>query len=91
MSRDAPVEIASNADLLRVIDEVHRTQRLRPVSRHHEPIAVVSPVRPRRAAKRPSEADLAATRASAGAWQGLVDVAQFKRANRRQKLIASSS
>jgi hypothetical protein len=82
------VEITDNADLLRVVEEVRRTKRPCVLSRDHEPIAVISPVRKATRARQPSEADLAATRSAAGGWKGLVDVVTFKRENRRQKRIA---
>ena len=89
MSSNAPVEITTNADLLHLIEEVSRTGQTRTVSRDREPIVVISPVPRRARARRPSAADLAATRAAAGAWKGVVDVAKFKRENRRQKLVST--
>jgi hypothetical protein len=91
MSSEAPVEITTNTDLLRVIEEVSQTRRPRIVSRDHEPVAVISPVRKHSSPRRPSGADIAATQAAAGAWRGLVDVARFKRENRRQKLVSTRS
>jgi len=88
MSSEARVEINDNPDLLRVVEEVHRTKRPCILSRDHEPIAVISPVRKAARAREPSAADLAATRSAAGAWKGLVDVPTFKRENRRQKRVA---
>jgi hypothetical protein len=88
MSGEAHVEITDNPDLLRVVEEVRRTKRPCVLSRDHEPIAVISPVRKFSSTRQPSEADLVATRSAAGAWKGLVDVAGFKRENRRQKRIA---
>jgi hypothetical protein len=87
MSGEARVEITDNADLLRVIEEVHRTRRPCIVSRDSEPLALVSPIRSRRGSRQPSAADLAATRSAAGAWKGVVDVPRFKRDNRRHKMI----
>jgi hypothetical protein len=89
MTREAPIEVTSNTDLLRLIEEVSRTNRPKTLSRGNEPIVVVSPVRKRRAGKSPSAEDIAATKASAGAWRGLVDVERFKEENRRQKLVAT--
>ena len=47
--------------------------------RDSEDIAVVMPLRKRRAPKQPSPADIEATLASAGGWKGLVDVEELKR------------
>jgi hypothetical protein len=87
MSGEARVEITDDVDLLRVVEEVRRTKRPAILSRDHEPIAVISPVRKATRTGPPSEADLAATYSAAGGWKGLVDVAAFKRENRRQKRI----
>jgi hypothetical protein len=89
MTREAPVEITNNTDLLRLIEEVSRTNRPKTLCRGSEPIVVVSPVRKRRAAKLPSADDIAATMASAGGWRDLVDVERFKEDNRRQKLVST--
>src|SRR3954453_23945543 len=74
MRGEAHVEITDNPDLLRVVEEVRRTKRSCVLSRNHEPIAVIRPVRKAARAQQPSAADLAATRSAAGAWKGLVDV-----------------
>jgi hypothetical protein len=66
MSSEARVEITNNADLLRVVEEVSRARRRCILSRDHEPIVVVSPVRKRRSAERPTEADIAVTQSAAG-------------------------
>ena len=89
MTREAPVEITNNTDLLRIIEEVSRTNRPRMLSRGNEPIVVVSPARKPRAVRLPSAEDIAATIASAGGWRGLVDVERFKEDNRRQKLVST--
>jgi hypothetical protein len=88
MRGEVHVEITDDLDLREVVEDVRRTQRPCILSRDHEPIATISPVRKASRARVPSEADLAAARSAAGGWQGAVDVPRFKRENRRQKLIS---
>ncbi len=79
MVRETIVDITNIPELLRLAEEVQATNSRRVLRRDSEDIAVLMPLRKRRAAKRPSPADVEATLSSAGGWKGLVDVEELKR------------
>ncbi len=79
MAREIQVDVTGTPDLLRLAEEVSATRTPRILSRDHEPLAVVVPIIKTRRGSTPSDADLAATLASAGAWKGLVDAEALKR------------
>jgi hypothetical protein len=79
MVRETIVDVTNNPELLRLAEEVHATNSRRVLRRDSEDIAVLMPLRKRRAAKRPSPSDIEATLSSSGGWQGLVDVEELKR------------
>jgi hypothetical protein len=89
MSSEAPIEITTNADLLRVIDEVHRTRKARTLSHDGEPIVMVVPVKTRAAKRRVSAQDYEAFLSSFGSWNGVVDVNKFLADNERSRSIAA--
>ena len=66
-------------DLLRVAEHVRATSERLVLTRDNEPIAAVVPVKPRRRAAAPTAADIAASKAAAGGWRGLVDARRLKR------------
>jgi hypothetical protein len=75
------IDVSTMPDLARLAEEVARTRTTRILQRGDEDIAVLSPARPKRRlkGKRVSEADIAASRAAAGSWKGLVDTERLKR------------
>ncbi|HEY7064299.1 MAG TPA: hypothetical protein VII06_22675 [Chloroflexota bacterium] len=79
MAREIDVDVTNAPELLRLAEEVQATKTPRVLSRDHEPLAAVVPIARRRRNASPSEADLAAALASAGAWKGLVDTEALKR------------
>jgi hypothetical protein len=75
------VDISAVPELLRIAEEVRRTNEPQILSRANEAIAVVAPLRaaPRpRSARRGSQADHEAFLAAAGGWKDLLDAEQFK-------------
>jgi hypothetical protein len=79
MAREIQIDITDTPELLRLAEEVNVTRTPRILSRDDEPLAVVVPITRHRRGRAPSDADLAATLASAGAWKGLVDAGALKR------------
>jgi hypothetical protein len=73
------MDVSSAPELLRLAEEVRASNTPRVLSRADEPLAMVIPIRPRRAPWRPSPDDIAATISSAGAWKGRVDAEELKR------------
>lgn len=79
------IDISDNPDLLRLAEEVRKSQTPRVLRRDNEDIAVVMPVAS--SARHPStsavrtrtEADREAFLAAAGGWKDLVDTEQLKR------------
>jgi hypothetical protein len=75
-----PIDITNSPELLQLAEEVRASKEARVLMRDSEELAVVVPLsaRPkkRRNHRKPA-ADLAAFRASAGGWKGLVDVDKF--------------
>jgi len=73
------IDITDVPDILRLAEEVSRSNQPRILQRAGEDLAVVLPVgsRPKRRRGAKTEAELAAFRASAGGWKGLVDTDQF--------------
>jgi hypothetical protein len=79
MVRGTQIDVSGSPELLRLAEEVRATNTPRVLSRDHEPLAVVVPIRERLAPKQLSPEDIAATLSSAGAWKGLVDAEELKR------------
>jgi len=79
MVRGTQIDVSGSPELLRLAEEVRATNTPRVLSRDHEPLAVVVPIRKRVSPKQPSPEDIAATLSSAGAWKGLVDAEALKR------------
>ena len=77
MAREMKVDVTNAPELLRLAEQVRTSKQPYVLSRGDEPIAVVSPVTKRRM-RGPTQADLAATLSSAGAWKGLVDAEALK-------------
>jgi antitoxin (DNA-binding transcriptional repressor) of toxin-antitoxin stability system len=73
------VDSADAPDLLSLAEQVRSTGQRLVLRRHNEPIAAVVPVRRRSPCFRPSPADIAASKAAAGGWKGLVDSRKLKR------------
>lgn len=82
LARPIDISTLSPADLLRVVEEVRTTKEPRVLERDSEPVAMLTPLPTRRRGHRTSSPDavLAAVRATAGAWKGLVDGEQLKKA-----------
>ncbi len=72
-------DITNAPDLLRLAEEVRATREPCVLRRADEDIAVVVPVKKRRARRSPSQADYEAFISSAGGWKGLVDAEELKR------------
>ncbi len=71
-----PIDISNVPELLRLVEEVRRTDEARVLRRDDEDVAILMPAKPGskrkpRAAKTP--ADLEAFRSAFGAWKGIVD------------------
>jgi hypothetical protein len=79
MVRGTHIDVSGSPELLRLAEEVRATNTPRVLSRNHEPIAVVVPLRRHPSPRRPSPEDVAATISSAGAWKDLVDAEELKR------------
>jgi hypothetical protein len=78
-------DITHNPDLLRLIEEVRRTNVPLVLRRDNEDVAVLMPVpddtirKARRSPSKKSQADIDAFLSSAGGWKDLVDTEQLKR------------
>ena len=81
MPREAVLtEISTMPDLVRLAHEVALTGRTRVLHDHGVAIAVLSPARPRKRARRTmTAADREAVLASVGSWESIVDGEQLKR------------
>jgi antitoxin (DNA-binding transcriptional repressor) of toxin-antitoxin stability system len=81
LARPLDIRTLSPTDLLRVVEEVRATKEPRILQRDSEPVALLMPLPARRRARRTNdpEAVLAAVRATAGVWKGLIDGEQFKK------------
>ena len=81
MAREAiRIDVATGPDLPSLAEEVARTRTPRVITRGDEDLAVLSPATSerRRRGKRITEEDIAASRAAAGSWKGLVDTEKLK-------------
>jgi len=81
LARPIDIRTLSPTDLLRVVEEVRATKEPRILQRDSEPVAMLTPLPARSRARRPNspEAVLAAVRATAGAWKGLIDGEHLKK------------
>ena len=81
LARPIDILTLSPTDLLRLVEEVRATKEPRILQRDSEPVAMLTPMPARNHTRRMhnSEAVLAAVRATAGAWKGLVDGEQLKK------------
>lgn len=89
-----PIDVTDTPDLLRLAEEVRRSGQPQLLRRDGEDLAVLSPVgtptkRHTRRAKRFTKADDDAFLASAGGWQGNVDVDQFLKDNYKSRARSS--
>ena len=75
-----PYDISNTPELLRLAEEVRAARQPRVLKRNDEDVAVLMPMprKPRRGGRDPKSA-LAALRASAGSWRGLIDAEQLKK------------
>ncbi|GAC1524137.1 MAG: hypothetical protein NVS2B16_32560 [Chloroflexota bacterium] len=74
------IDISDVPEILRLAEEVRRSNQPRILQRAGEDVAVVVPLpapKKRRAKRTLSEADRAAFRSAAGGWKGLVDTDQL--------------
>ena len=80
-SESQPIDISTIPELARLVDEVQRTNRPRRLRRDNTDVAILSPARfipSRRRGKAVNQADIDASLAAVGSWQGLVDAEQLK-------------
>ena len=88
-----PLDISDLPDLRALVDELRRSREPRVLRVDSEDVAILTPVtaasqrRPR--ARTKTAADYDAFHASAGSWDGIVDVEQFKRDNAASRQIAT--
>jgi hypothetical protein len=75
------IDIDPTPNLAELAREVRRTQTTVVLQEEGEDVAVLSPARPKRRVKgkRVTQEDIAASRAAAGSWKGLVDTEKLKR------------
>ena len=81
------LDVTDLPELARAAEEVRASNQPRVLRRGMDEIAVLMPLRKRRAKRGFSREDYEAFLASAGSWKGIVDVEQFKRDNARQKRV----
>jgi len=77
----SPIDISTIPELARLVDEVQRTNQPRRLRRDNTDVAILAPAHPtpsRRRGKAVTQADIAASLAAVGSWQGLVDPEQLK-------------
>ncbi len=70
------IDISNGPELLRIVDEMRKSEEPRVLRRDSEDLAILTPVKsvPKRAPKRAkSKADYEAFLSSAGSWKGIVD------------------
>ena len=83
MTREAPsIDISTIPELARLADEVRTTGTPRRLRRGDEDVAILAPAPPKRRLRRGktiTQADIDASLAAIGSWQGLVDAEQLKR------------
>jgi hypothetical protein len=89
MAKSIHVDVSDAPELLRLAEEVQATNMPRVLSRGSEPIAVVTPIRRRRAKRAVSKEDYDAFLASAGGWKGNVHVDGFLRDNEESRRIST--
>ncbi len=86
------IDITHTPELLHLVEEVAATMQLRRFQKNGETIAVLMPVVSRKRTRRaPTRADREATLAAFGAWNGNVDVDQFKADLAASRLLAEES
>ena len=76
------VDISTMPDLLRLAEEVARTQQPHVLQRDNNDVAILIPARARgrrRTGNDISQADIDATLAAFGAWKGRIDPEEFMR------------
>lgn len=69
-------DISNVPELLRLAEEVQRTEEPRLLRRHNEDLAILGPAKPaaaRKGKKAATEADYKAFRSAFGGWKGIVD------------------
>jgi hypothetical protein len=76
------VDISTMPDLIRLAEEVARTQQPHVLQRDNNDVAILIPARARgrrRVGRNISQADIDATLAAFGAWKGHIDPDEFMR------------
>jgi hypothetical protein len=79
MSHLTPIDITTNPELLRIVEEVTTTKTPRELKRDNKIIAVIMPVKKTSAKKKRenTKADYEAFKSAAGSWKDM-DVEKFK-------------
>jgi hypothetical protein len=83
------IDITHTPELLRIAEEVQRSNEPWLLRRASEDIAVVMPVRRPRHKRAISKVDYDAFLASAGSWSGIVDVDKFLEDNEASRRIST--
>ena len=89
MARQIEIDVTNSPELLRIAEEVRASNVPRVLTHANQPIAIVIPVRERRASKSPTAADIEAFEAAAGGWRDHIDLDQFLEENYRQRSVST--